>query len=133
MTGDHGAEVKETLGRIGGTCHVHGEVPTRTQDADVGMMQVLEQLHIHHHICVAAEIDHLAFACYHKAAFRARIHRAILGCIRAGMRGGDHCDGDAAKLHGAALVKAHGLDAHLGLHDPHVIVDAYRGYIEFLG
>ena len=57
VAGDHRLEIEECPGGIGGTRHVHGEVPARAEDADIGRVQVVEDLHVGHNVGVAGDID----------------------------------------------------------------------------
>ena len=77
MAGDHRLEIKEGFRRIGRAFHVHREMSAGTQDANIRLVQVIEHLHIRHHIGVAGNIDRMAFARDHIARFGPAINRAM--------------------------------------------------------
>eukprot|EP01136_Pigoraptor_vietnamica_P042112 Opistho-1_new@15862 len=107
VAGDDRREIEVAFGGIGGAEHVHGVMPPRAEDADVGFVQVAHPVHVGHDVGVARDIDGVAFARDHEAAFRPDRH---VGKAR-GVAGVDQRRLGAVQGDGAALVVADDLDA----------------------
>ena len=78
MTGNNGFEIKVPLGGIGGTGHIHCEMTTGAEDADIGFMVITHPLHIRHDPRVAGKIYCVAFASDHKADLGTHINRPLV-------------------------------------------------------
>ena len=80
------------------------------EDADVGFVQIVEDLHVGHHVRIARNIDRMALSLDDEAAFGACDAWPVGAGEGRGMQGVDHRDLDPVQIDGATLVETHGLD-----------------------
>ncbi len=78
VAGDDGLEIEEGFRCVGGSFHIHRVVPAGTQDADIGMVQVIENLHIRHDIRIPGKVDRVAVARDHVAGLGSGITRSSI-------------------------------------------------------
>lgn len=108
VAGDHGPEIEIAPGCIGRARHVHGIMPTRRQNSDIGPIQIAHPFHIGHHIGIARQIDHLAVTLDHIDCRRTGADRPFGQGKARGMAGIDHRHLCGAQGSGAALVETDG-------------------------
>ena len=81
MAGDDCGEVKEFVGRIGRTPHVHGEMSSAGQNADFGFMQIIKERHVRHDIGIARDVNRAPLCLYHKTTFAAHCLQAVFRAV----------------------------------------------------